>query len=117
MAGALDAGKTDEEGLREYFDWYAEHYFEPFGTAQAERPGLYQISHADDLDYLAGLPAERFPQTLDIFKVVKWIGSTYADFMTQIYDERPDTMDRMMELRNNMDDDLQLQIKAGFKIV
>jgi flavin-dependent dehydrogenase len=117
MAGALAAGKTDAEGLREYFDWYTEHYFGPFGRRKQSSRDFIKYLTPDDLDYLAGLPQERFPQTLDIFKVVKWMGSTYADFMTQIYDERPDTMERMMELRNNMDDDFQLQIKAGFKIV
>jgi flavin-dependent dehydrogenase len=115
ITGALAAGKTNETGLREYFDWYGQHYFEPFGRRKQSGRDFTKYLTPDDLDYLADLPSERFPQTLDIFKVVKWIGSTYADFMTRIYEERPDTMDRMMELRNNMDDDLLLQIKAGFK--
>jgi digeranylgeranylglycerophospholipid reductase len=117
MAEALSAGKTGMDGLREYFDWYGKHYFEPFGRRKQSGRDFTKYLTPDDLDYLASLPAERFPQTLDIFKVVRWIGGTYADLMTRIYDERPDTMDHMMDLRNNMDDDLQLQIKAGFKII
>ena len=117
MAGALNAGKTDEEGLREYFNWYTEHYFAPFGRRKQSGRDFTKYLTSDDLDYLASLPTTPFQQTLDIFKVVGGIGSVYSELMTQIYDERPDTMDRMMEMRNNMDDDFQLQIKAGYKLV
>jgi len=116
VADALGRGAPTEEGIREYLDWYGKHYFEVFGRRKQGGRDFTKYLTPDDLDYLAELPSERFPQTLDIFKVVKGIGSTYADLMTRIYDERPDTMDRMMEVRNNMEDDLELQKKWGFRI-
>jgi flavin-dependent dehydrogenase len=115
VARALAAGKLDEGGLQEYLEYYQQYFYGPLGVRKQSGRDFTDYLTPDDIDYLAGLPDKGFPQTMDIFKVVKYIGSTYADFMTRIYEERPETMDRMMEMRNNMDDDMQKRIKWGFR--
>ncbi len=117
VARALNEGAIHEEGLREYLDWYEEHYYGPFGKRKQGGRDFTQYLTPEDIDYLAGLPDEEFPQTMDIFRVVNCIGKTYADLLTRIYDERPDTMDRMIKVRENMDDDLKERISWGFKTV
>lgn len=117
MAQALGSGKAHEEGLREYLDWYAKHYFEPLGRRKQGGREFHEYLTPDDVDYLVTLPDETFPQTLDIFKVVNNIGRVYSELMTRIYEERPDTMDRLIKVRENMDEDMQKRIKMGFKIV
>ena len=117
IVAALNAGKVSEEGMQEYLDWYTEHYFGPYGARKPRGRNFNQYLTPDDMDYLVGLPEKPMPQTMDIFKVVNLIGSTYADLMERIYDERPDTLDRLMKVRENMDEDVEKQIKQGFKNV
>ena len=54
---------------------------------------------------------------MDIFKVVNCIGKTYAELFTRIYEEKSDVMDRMMLVRENMDDDMKERISWGFRNV
>lgn len=117
MARALSDGRTNEEGMREYLDWYTEHYFGPYGARKPRGRNFSQYLTPDDMDYLVSLPGKRFPQTMDIFKVVRFIGSTYADLLERVYDERPDTFARLMQVRENMEEDVEKQIKQGFKNV
>lgn len=117
IAQAINQGKPNEEGLREYLDWYAKHYFEPFGRRKQGGRDFTEYLTPEDIDYIASLPEETFPQTLDIFKVVNNIGRVYGELMTRIYEERPDTMDRMIKVRENMEEDMEKRIKWGFKIV
>ncbi|MCX8043389.1 MAG: NAD(P)/FAD-dependent oxidoreductase [Desulfobacterota bacterium] len=117
IADALNRGKTDEEGIREYLEWYAKHYYGPFGKRKQGGRDFTQYLTPDDIDYLASLPEEKFPQTLDIFKVVNHIGKVYGELMTRIYEERPDTMERMIQVRENMEEDMKKRISWGFKIV
>ncbi|MEI6125277.1 MAG: NAD(P)/FAD-dependent oxidoreductase [Pseudomonadota bacterium] len=116
IAQALNQNKPNEEGLREYLDWYAKHYFEPFGRRKQGGRDFTEYLTPEDIDYIAGLPEETFPQTLDIFKVVNNIGRVYGELMTKIYEERPETMDRLMKVRENMEEDMEKRIKWGFKI-
>ena len=115
ISQALNTGRANEEGIQEYLDWYAENYFGPFGARKPRGRNFNKYLTPDDMDYLVGLPGKRFPQTMDIFKVVNLIGSTYAELIERIYDERPDTLERLMKVRENMDDDIEKQIKQGFK--
>ena len=117
LVESFNKGVTGEEAVREYLDWYAQHYFGPFGKRKQGGRDFTQYLTPDDIDYLASLPQEPFPQTLDIFKVVNHIGRVYGDLMTRIYEERPDTMERMIKVRENMDEDMKKRISWGFKIV
>jgi hypothetical protein len=69
----------------------------------------------DDIDYLVGLPKQEFQQTMDIFRVVNSIGSTYGALMERVYEEPPDIMEKLMKVRENMEQDMQEQIKQGFR--
>ncbi len=115
IAQALGAGRADESGLEEYFAWYQENYYGPQGGRKQGGRDFTQYLTPEDIDYLVSLPDERFPQTMDIFKVVNCIGRAYGDLMTRIYEERPDVMDRMIQVRENMDDDMQQRISWGFR--
>jgi len=53
-------------------------------------------------------------QTLNIFEVVKCIGKTYGKLFEKIYEERPDIMDKLLLVRENMDEDMAKRIKWGF---
>jgi digeranylgeranylglycerophospholipid reductase len=112
---ALNVGKPNEDGMKAYLDWYAENYFGPFGARKPRGRNFNQYLTPDDMDYLVQLPDTRLPQTMDIFKVVNLIGSTYAALMERIYDERPDTLARLMQVRENMDEDAEKQTRQGFK--
>ena len=63
------------------------------------------------------MPKQEYEQTMDIFKVVNRIGCTYRDLMSKIYEERPDIMDKLIKIRENMDEDMQKQVKCGFRAV
>jgi flavin-dependent dehydrogenase len=117
IAQALNSNKPDAEGLRYYLDWYAQHYFEPFGRRKQGGRDFTEYLTPEDIDYIASLAQETFPQTLDIFKVVNNIGRVYGELMTRIYEERPETMERMIKVRENMDEDMAKRIKWGFRIV
>ena len=101
--------------MKAYLDWYAENYFGPFGARKPRGRNFNQYLTPDDMDYLVQLPETRLPQTMDIFKVVNLIGSTSAALMERLYDERPDTLARLMQVRENMDEDAEKQTRQGFK--
>jgi hypothetical protein len=62
-----------------------------------------------------GLCKDKLPPTLNIIKAVNFIGEYYGELMTQVYEEHPETMDRMMVFRENMEPDLEKRIKGGFR--
>jgi flavin-dependent dehydrogenase len=115
IAEALNRGKPSEEGLAEYFEWYDKNYFAPAGRKKQGGRDFTNYLTPEDIDYLVGLPTEKFPQTMDIYKVVSCIGKCYSNLMTRIYEERPGIMDRMIKVRENVDKDMQKRVKWGFK--
>ena len=117
IAKALSNGMPNEQGVAEYLDWYQENYYGPKGDRKQGGRDFTNYLTSDDLDYLVGLSDEVFPQTMDIFKVVNCIGKTYAELFTRIYEEKSDVMDRMMLVRENMDDDMKERISWGFRNV
>jgi flavin-dependent dehydrogenase len=116
VADAFAKGQVNEQGLGDYFAWYGENFYAREGKRKQGGRDFTDYLTPDDIDYLASLPEEPFPHTMDIFKVVGCIGKSFGELMTRIYEERPDTMDRMIQVRENMDDDLQKRIKWGFRI-
>ena len=114
---ALNAGTVTEAGMQEYLDWYRENYFIPLGGRKPRGRNFNQYLTPDDMDYLAELPEKSLPQTLDLLHAVSLIGSTYAGLLERVYDDRPDTLDRLMKIRENMEEDIEKQVKQGFKNV
>ena len=116
IGAALKSGKANEEGIQEYLDWYEKHYFAPWGVRKQGGRNFNEYLTYEDTDYLVSLCKDKLPPTLDIIKAVNFIGKYYAELMTQVYEERPETMDRMMVFRENMEPDLEKRLKWGFKL-
>ena len=117
IAKALNQGKPNEEGIKDYIDWYQEHYYNPFGRRKQSGRNFLDYLDPEDIDYLVEMPEHKLEQTMDIFKVVNIIGKTYGELMSRIYEERPDIMNKLTEVRENMDEDMKKQIKSGFRTV
>ena len=117
IANALKQGKPNEEGVKDYLDWYQEHYYEPHGNRKQTGRNFLKYLAPEDIDYLVEMPKQEFEQTMDIFKVVNSIGRTYGDLMTRIYEDRPDVMEKLMKVRENMEEDMKEQVKCGFRTV
>lgn len=117
IASALKEGKPEEEGVNDYLDWYQEHYYRPHGNRKQTGRNFLKYLAPEDIDYLVEMPKQEFDQTMDIFKVVNSIGRTYGDLMTRIYEDRPDVMEKLMKVRENMEEDMKEQVKCGFRTV
>ena len=117
IANALKEGNPNEEGVQDYLDWYQDNYYDSYGKRKQTGRNFLDYLDPEDIDYLVEMPKQEFEQTMDIFKVVNHIGCTYKDLMPKIYEERPDIMDKLIKIRENMEEDLQKQIKCGFRAV
>ena len=115
IAKALETNKTNGEGVKDYLDWYQQNYYGPHGTRKQTGRNFLKYLAPEDIDYLVDLPKQKFQQTMDIFKVVNSIGSTYGNLMNRLYEEKPDIMEKLMKVRENMDADMEEQIKQGFR--
>ena len=111
----LETNKVNGEGIRNYLNWYRQYYYAPHGTRKQTGRNFLKYLAPEDIDYLVSLPKQGFQQTMDIFKVVNNIGSTYGDLMNRVYEEKPDIMEKLMKVRENMDADMEEQIKQGFR--
>lgn len=116
IAAALKAGAVNEQGIQEYLDWYEKYYYGPWGVRKQGGRNFNEYLTYEDIDYLVGLCTDILPPTLDIIKAVNFIGQYYGELMTRIYEERPETMDRMMVFRENMEPDLEKRLKWGFRL-
>jgi len=117
IANALKEGKPNEKGVEDYLNWYQEHYYGPHGKRKQTGRNFLKYLAPQDIDYLVEMPKRKFDQTMDIFKVVNSIGRTYGDLMRRVYEERPDIMDKLIKIRENMEEDMKEQIKWGFRTV
>ena len=109
--------KTNGKGVNDYLEWYQQYYYAPHGTRKQTGRNFLKYLAPEDIDYLVDLPKHEFQQTMDIFKVVNSIGSTYGDLMSRVYEEKPDIMEKLTMVRENMDADMKEQIKQGFRAV
>ena len=114
---ALKNGNPNEKGMQPYLDWYQENYYGPEGKRKQGGRDFTDYLDPEDIDYLVGLPEVQFPQTMDIFKVINYIGKTYSELMTQINEERPNVMNNLVMIRENMEEDMQKRISWGFRNV
>ncbi len=116
IAKALKEKKLNEEGVKDYLNWYQEHYYDPQGARKQTGRNVFEYLAPEDIDYLAELPERQFEQTMDIFTMVNSVGRTYGDLMTKIYEERPDIMDKLLKVRENMEEDMKKQVRSGFHL-
>ena len=68
----------------------------------------------EEIDYLADLVKEPLPATMNFFELFNLLGSTYAELLPTIEQERPEVMERLLEMRANMEDFREKRIKVGF---
>ena len=111
---ALLDGKINKEGISSYLDWWQKKFYEPYGSDEFKPVHLEDFLSADDLDYLVGLIKEPFAATMNFYKMLHTIGNTYAELFPVIQEERPDVMEKLMAIINNMDEIEEKARKAGF---
>jgi hypothetical protein len=51
---------------------------------------------------------------MNFFKLFNLLGSTYAELLPTIEQERPDVMERLLEMRANMEEFREKRITLGF---
>ena len=111
---ALLDGKPNREGIASYLEWWVERFYEPYGGSEFKPIHIQDFLSAGDIDYLAGLIKEPLPATMNFYRMLDTIGNTYAGLFPLIQEERPDVMDKMMGIVNQMDEIEEKARKAGF---
>ena len=111
---ALLDGKINKGGIASYQEWWMKKFYEPYGSAEFKPIHLQDFLSADDIGYLAGLIKEPFAPTMNFYKMLDTIGNTYGGLFPVIQEERPDVMDKLMGIVNQMDEIEAKARKAGF---
>jgi len=107
-------GKLNKEGIESYLKWWDNKFYGPHGHVEFKPLHLHDYLNGDDIDYLAGLIKKPFFSTLNFYKLFSTIGSTYAELFPVIQEERPDVMEKLMNIANEMDEIEEKAKKAGF---
>ena len=99
---ALIMGKINQEGVKNYLDWWDKYLYQPYGKrlASSGSAEIRDFLMPEDIDYLAGLVPEVQPPTMNFFMIMRSIGRAFAEVLPQIQEERPDIMQRMMAMRS-----------------
>jgi hypothetical protein len=114
---ALHDGKVNREGIQSYLDWYRTNCYEEYGKRKMVAIDLQKCLSAEDIDYMAELPSKEgkvFPRTMDFHLLFKLLGDTYLELFPRISEERPDIMEKMLAMRNEMDEAGEVRRKMGF---
>jgi len=114
---ALHDGKVNREGIQSYLDWYRTNCYEEYGKRKMIAIDLQKCLSAEDIDYMAELPLKEgkvFPGTMDFHLLFKLLGDTYLELFPRISEERPDIMEKMLAMRNEMDEAGEVRRKMGF---
>jgi len=111
---ALLDGKINKEGILSYLKWWEKYFIEPYGNLEFKPITIQDFLDADDLDYLAGLIKEPLEPTLNFYKLFGFVGETFGPLFPVIEEERPDIMEKLMQIVNQMDEIEKEARKAGF---
>lgn len=107
--------KFNEEGLALYLDWYTKNCFDPRGSEVLGGSGrLFDYLTAEEIDYLAALPKEPAPHTLNFYKLFETIFKTYGKLVPQIAKERPEIMEKLKKMGKDRAEAQASRVKAGF---
>jgi len=108
--------RHDMTGLGDYFEWWEKSFYDPFGKFDfgmgAGEPQDYLTG--EEIDYLANLVTEPLPTTMNFFTLFNLLGTTYAELLPTIEQERPEVVEKLMEMRANMEEFREKRIRAGF---
>jgi len=111
--GILD-GKVNKEGVASYLEWWDKKFYEPYGNAEFKPINLHEFLTANDMDYLIGLIKKPLVSTMNFYLMLNTIGTTYAELFPVIQEEKPEVMEKLMEMVNQMDEIGERAKKAGF---
>jgi flavin-dependent dehydrogenase len=111
---ALLDGKINKEGLSSYLEWWIDTFYEPHGGDEFKPINLEEFLSGDDIDYLVGLIKQPFKATMNFYTMLHTIGNTYGELFPVIQEERPDVMEKLMEIVNQMDEIEAAARKNGF---
>ena len=111
---AVRDGKLNREGIANYLQWWQDKFYGPHGQVEFKPVHLDDYLDADAINYLAGLVKEPLLSTMNFYTLFSTIGSTYAELFPVIQEERPDVMEKMMNILNEMDEIEEKAKKAGF---
>ena len=107
-------GKSGREGFQNYLQWWEEKLYGPKGNTEFKPIHLHNYLDNEAIDYLAGLVKEPLKSTMDFYRLFGIIGNTYGELFPQIQEERPDVMEKLMSIANEMEDIEEKARKAGF---
>ena len=107
-------GKLNREGIESYMKWWEERFYGPHGQVEFKPIHLDDYLDADAIDYLAGLVTEPLLSTMNFYTLFGTLGSTFGELFPKIQEERPDVMEKLMNIANEMDEIEAKAVKAGF---
>jgi len=111
---AFIENKFDQEGVSSYLQWWDENFYKPFAHIEFGEFNLSKYLSANDIDYLISLINKPLPATLDFFELFSQIKNAYLNLLPRIQEERPDVMEKLLKMRNSIEEDKKQGIKAGF---
>jgi digeranylgeranylglycerophospholipid reductase len=113
---ALIEKKCNREGIASYLEWWEKYFYGPYGAYEfgVGSDKYIEILNGEEFDYLAALIQNPMPATLNVYTLFPLIGKTYAELFPKIYEERPQIMEKLIEMRSHMDELMEIQKKLGF---
>jgi digeranylgeranylglycerophospholipid reductase len=96
------------------WEWWQKKFYEPYGHIEFKPVHIHDFLSADDLDYLSSLVKEPLLSTMNFYTLFGTIGETYGGLFPVIQEERPDVMEKLMGIANQMDEIEKGARKAGF---
>ena len=111
---ALVGDKFEKDAIADYLKWWDEVFYKQFGDIEFPDLSFSDYLSAGDMDYLVGLVTKPFPATLDFFELFSGIGDAYAELLPRIQEERPDVYEKMLQMRDAIEDEKKLSAKIGF---
>jgi len=108
--------KFNREGISSYLEWWEKYFYGPYGSYEfgVGSDKFVDILTSEEFDYLVELIKDPMPATLNVYTLFSQIGRTYAELFAKIDEERPEIMERLIEMRSNMDELMEAQRRLGF---
>jgi len=106
--------KFDKEGVSSYLKWWEEYFYGPYGEFEFGAGELQDFLLSEEIDYLASLVEKPLPATMNFYTLFEQIGKIYAELFPTIEEERPEIMEKLIEMRSKFDELWEEQRKLGF---